>query len=382
MLLHFRFPQYFSKKIKEEISEVYAHASVANLAMSMMALFEPIFLYAVLGFTINQVMLFTALVYGTYIIFIPLGGKVASFYGYKHAIAFSVPFQILYWMVLIASQNDHSIAFIGALLYGLSKTFYWPGFHSLMARYADRDQVGREFGVVYSLISLTHIAGPLFAGFMSQRFGFTITFIITSVIYTLSLVPLFRAREIFTPKVYEYSQTWEMYKSYPKKFLGYLGFGEEMLALNIWPIFIYIIVKDFERAGALATVASLLAAVLALIIGKVTDQYSKRVLIRIGAFFGSIVWVMRFMAVSFWSTFFLDSLGRTSKELAFIPLSTVTYIRAENTHVVPYIVFFEQSLAVGKFLACLLGIIVFGLTGSFMALFILAGLFTLLYMFI
>ncbi len=382
MLLHFRFPQYFSKNIKEEISEVYAHSSVANLAMSMMALFEPIFLYAVLGFTIPQVLLFTALVYTTYIIFIPVGGKVASFYGYKHAIAFSVPFQILYWMVLIASQNDHSIAFIGAFLYGLSKTFYWPGFHSLMARYADRDQVGREFGVVYSLISLTHIAGPVFAGFLSERFGFTITFIITAIIYTISLVPLFRAREVFTPKVYEYSQTWEIYKSYPKKFLGYLGFGEEMFALNVWPIFIYIIVKDFERAGALATIASLLAAVLALIIGKVTDQYSKRILIRIGAFFGSIVWVMRFMAVSFWSTFFLDSLGRTSKELAFIPLSTVTYIRAENTHVVPYIVFFEQSLAMGKLLACILGIVVFGLTGSFMALFIVAGLFTLLYMFI
>jgi hypothetical protein len=46
------------------------------------------------------------------------------------------------------------------------------------------------------------------------------------------------------------------------------------------------------------------------------------------------------------------------------------------------VVFFEQALAIGKLLAALLGIVVFALTGSFMALFILAALFSLLYMFI
>jgi hypothetical protein len=68
--------------------------------------------------------------------------------------------------------------------------------------------------------------------------------------------------------------------------------------------------------------------------------------------------------------------------MAFIPISTVTYIRAEATHVVPYAVFFEQSLAIGKLTACLLGILLFSLTGSFMVLFILGALYSLLYMFV
>jgi hypothetical protein len=57
-------------------------------------------------------------------------------------------------------------------------------------------------------------------------------------------------------------------------------------------------------------------------------------------------------------------------------------LRAEANHILPYVVFFEQSLAIGKLLACILGIILFSLTGSFVVLFILAGAFSLLYMLI
>lgn len=352
------------------------------MASSMMLLFEPIFLYAVLGFSINQVMLFTAIVYGVYIVFIPWGGKIASFYGYKHAIALSVPFQIIYWAMLIASQDASHLAFAAGIFYGLSKSLYWPGFHSLMARYADQGQVGREFGVVYALISITHIAGPFLAGYISQNFGFTASFIIVMILQAGSLLPLFKAKEVFLPKVYSYSQTLALYRQFPKKALGYLGFGEEMLVLNIWPIFIYIVVKNYEEAGLLATGSSLVAALLALIVGKITDQYSKRILIKLGAFFTAMIWIARYIANSAGTVFATDTMSRASKEMAFIPISTATYIRAENTHVVPYVVFFEQSLAIGKLLACILGIIIFSLTGSFMALFVLGALFSLLYMFI
>src|SRR6185436_1552812 len=124
--------------------------------------------------------------------------------------------------------------------------------------------------------------------------------------------PLFRYNEVFTPKVYDYKITLGFFKTFPKKFLGYLGFGEEMFALNVWPILIYIIVKEVAGTGALATVSSLLASVLAIIVGRITDQYSKHILIKLGAFFGSLVWLARFMATTFGTTFFLDTLGRTS----------------------------------------------------------------------
>src|SRR3989344_1478918 len=382
MLLNFHIPQYFNKKVRQEIGELYAHSAIANLALSIVMLFEPIFLYVVLDFTIPQILGFMALVYAIYAIFIPWGGKVASEYGYKHAMAMSVPLQILYWSMLIISKENHALVLVAAAAFGFQKTLYWPGFHSLMARYADRSQVGREFGVVYAIISISHILGPFFGGFISAKSGLTATFIIASIIYCCSIIPLFTAKEIFTPKAYSFKDTWALYKTYPKKFLGYLGFGEELLVLTIWPIFIYTIIKDFGKTGLVATVASLVAAVLALAVGKITDQYTKRVLIKIGAFFTALIWIARTVATNVWNTLAVDTLSRTSKEMHFIPISTVTYLRAEAKPVVPYVVFFEQSLAIGKLLACLIGVLLFYATGSFMVLFILGALFSLLYMLI
>jgi MFS family permease len=295
----------------------------------------------------------------------------------------SVPFQILYWMILLAARQDSSLAFAAAIALAVQKALYWPGFHSLMARYADQRQMGREFGVVNSLANVMQILGPFLGGWMSQHFGLAATFITAAIISCCSVLPLFRAKEIFVPKVYRYKDTWALYKTYPKKFFGYTGFGEELLFLTIWPVFIYIVVNNYQNTGLIVTVASLFAAILALIIGKITDQYTKRVLIKMGAFFSSLIWLARTIIPStLWTVFAVDTLSRTSKEMDFIPISTVTYLRAEETHVVPYAVFFEQSLSVGKLIACLLGMLLFYLTGSFMVLFILGALFSLLYMYI
>jgi MFS family permease len=323
-----------------------------------------------------------AAVYALYILFIPLGARIISRYGYEHGIFFSIPFQILYWVFLFSSQTHFNLIYLAPVAFAIEKALFWPAFHADVARFAQDKQRGREFSVLYAIVNVVYIVGPFIGGAISETFGVRVTFILASVIYFCSFIPLFTTKEVFVPKLYDFRQTWELYKTYPKKFLGYLGFGEELLVLTVWPIFIYAVLKDYSETGSLVTIATLVATILALYIGKVTDQYSKRLLVKVGAFLYFLVWIARFVASSFWSTFAVESLSRTSKDLVFIPLSTLTYERANETHIMPYVVFFEQSLSVGKLVACLLGILLFTLTGSFYALFILAGLFSLLYMFI
>jgi MFS family permease len=293
-----------------------------------------------------------------------------------------VPFQIFYWLALIASIGHPAGAFLAAAMYGIQKSFYWPGFHSVIARYAQNGQVGREFGAAYAITNLSQIGGPLLGGIIAQYAGLPAAFFVAAVIYCFSIIPLLTAKEVFTPKNYSYSQTWDMYKNFPKKFLAYLGFGEELLVLTIWPIFIYIIVKDYKDTGLLAGAASLLAAIFALLLGNLSDRHAKHRLIKIGAYFNSLFWLARIGAYNFLTAFSLDTASKTAKETLFIPLSTLTYMRAEETHVVPYAVFFEQSLAIGKLSASLIGALLFYITGSFVVLFILAAVFSLLYIYI
>lgn len=382
MLLNFHFPHYFSKNVRKEMGQLYASSAISNFALSIITLFEPIFLYSVLHFSIPKILMFMAVVYAVYIIVIPFGGKFASIYGYRHCIALSVPFQIFFWLALLISPTYPAAAFLAAVVFGIQKSFYWPGFHSVIARYSQNQQVGREFGMVYAINSIAQIGGPLLGGILSQYLGISAAFLLASIIYCVSIVPLLLAKEIFIPKIYSFKDTLKLYRDYPKKFLGYIGFGEELLVMTIWPIFIFLVVKEYKDTGLLSAASSFVAAVLALFLGKISDQYTKRVLIKIGAFFSSVFWLGRIFAGTFVTAFTVDSFSKASKETLFIPLATLTYIRAEATHVVPYAVFFEQSLAIGKLSACLLGALLFSLTGSFVVLFILAAVYSLLYMYI
>lgn len=378
----FRLPYYFATSVRREIGELYVSTAIADLAIAVVLLFEPIFLYSVLHFTIGEVLLFMGAVYALYIVLIPFGAKIVSRFGYEHGIFFSIPFQILYWVFLFGSQTNIAWIYLAPLAFAIEKALFWPAFHADVARFARSEQRGREFSALYAIVNLVYILGPFLGGLLSEKFGVRVTFVVASAVYFCSFIPLFTTKEVFLPKLYQFRDTWAMYKTYPKKFLGYLGFGEELLVLTVWPIYIYVVVKDYKDIGVLAAVATLVATLLALYIGKISDKYSKRVLIRVGAFFYFLVWLARFIAGNFWSVFSVDALSRTSKDLVFIPLSTLTYERAEATHIMPYVVFFEQSLSVGKLLACVLGIAVFAATGSFFALFILAALFSILYGFI
>ena len=382
MLLNFHLPHYFTKKVRQEMGELYASSAISNFALSIITLFEPIFLYHVLHYSVPKVLMFMAVVYAVYIVIVPLGGKFASIYGYRHCIAISVPFQIFYWLALLVSVSHPNTAFLAAVIFGLQKSFYWPGFHAVIARYAQTAQVGREFGAAYAINNLSQVGGPLIGGILSQYVGLPAAFLLAAIIYCASAVPILMSQEIFTPKVYAFKQTWALYKTFPKKFLGYVGFGEELLVLTIWPIFIYIITKDYKDTGMLSAAGSLVSGMLALFLGKISDQYTKRVLVKIGAFFTAVFWLGRVFAHSFVSVFAADSLSKAAKETLFIPLSTLTYLRAEETHIVPYAVFFEQSLAIGKLSACLIGALLFSLTGSFVVLFMIAAAYSLLYMYI
>lgn len=379
MIFHFHLPHYFAAKVRSQVEHLYSATAIGNLAQAIIALFEPIFLYAVLGLSLVEVLLFTAVVYGLYIVMIPFGAKIASRIGYAHTILISTPIVILYWLSLVGAREVYELIYAAPILLAISKTLYWPAWHATLARFANTKQVAREFSVMYAIMNFMQILGPMVGGFLSMFFGVNSIFIIGSIIYACSAFPLMLTKESFVPKAYKYHDTWNLIKKYPVKFLGYFGFGEELLVMVVWPIYIFIIVQDYQNVGSLVTVASLAATGLALLIGIYSDKYGNNKVLQIGSFFYFLSWLARIPVVSPFGAFITDTISRTAKTLVFIPVTAVTYERAETTQVLPYIVGMEQMLSVGKFVAAAIGLIVFAATGSFIALFILAAIFSLFY---
>lgn len=100
-----QFRNYFSTALRREIAELYASVGIANFALAVVSIFEPIFLYAVLHLSVPDILLFNGIVYAVYLFGIIVGGKVATRFGYAHGILFAIPFQILYWVFLYAGRT-------------------------------------------------------------------------------------------------------------------------------------------------------------------------------------------------------------------------------------------------------------------------------------
>jgi hypothetical protein len=372
-------PGYLSHHLSREIKEIYWAKAISDFALAAVMLFEPIFLYSVLGFTLQQVVLFFVAVYGLYLVLLPLGAKVAASRGYEHSILFSSFFQVLYWALLFASQEIQFWIYLAPFALAVQKSLYWPAFHADMARFSSADQRGRENSGLYAMISAIFIIGPLAGGFILQEWGYAALFVLVTILTLLSNLPLFTTIEKFVPKKYNYSDTWAMFKVYPRQMLGYWGYGEELVQLTIWPIFIFLTVPDFFKLGTIISISTLIATLVMLYVGVLTDQRSKQLLIRIFSLFNALFWFIRPYMPGLNGIITTNTLGTISKNSLTVPVTALTYDHANETHIMPYVVFFEQNLIIGKLLMMLVILAVTVFTSSFVPLLLLAGAFSLLF---
>ncbi|MBP9686479.1 MAG: MFS transporter [Candidatus Doudnabacteria bacterium] len=382
MTLKLRLPHYFTFRLEQEVKDLYASAGVADVALAAMLIFEPIYMYQALGLSVVHILLFFAAVYFWYILLIPLGGFVTAKLGYRKALVVSVPFQILYWVSLIFAARYPVLLWIAPIFYALEKSFYWPGFHAIVARFANQGQVGREFSALTAIIQCAHILGPLVGGIIAQLAGGQYLLVVACAVYALSVIPLLLHKEQFQERSFSFRSVLRLYKKHPRYSLAYWGFGEELIALTVWPVFIYVAVAGYQDTGFVITIASILSAIISLYIGKLTDGHSKFSLLQLGTWLSALGWFVRPFLGGTQGALLADTSARVGKNLYFIPLSTVTYERAEAEDIMPYIVFFEQSLSVGKLAIALIAAALLLLTSSFVPIFILAGVFSLLYLYL
>lgn len=382
MTLKLRLPHYFTFRLEQEVKDLYASAGIADVALAAMLIFEPIYMYQALNLSVVQILLFFAAVYFWYILLIPLGGKITAKYGYRKALVWSVPFQILYWLSLLFAGSHSFLLWIAPIFYALEKSFYWPGFHAIVARFANQGQVGREFGVLSAIIQCAHILGPLVGGIIAQIAGGQYLLMVACAVYALSVIPLLLHKEQFQERPFSFRSVLRLYKRHRQYSLAYWGFGEELIALTVWPIFIYVAVSGYQDTGLVITLASVISAIISVYIGKLTDGHSKFSLLQLGTWVTAAGWLVRPFLGAAQGTLITDTGARVGKNLYFIPLSTITYERAEAEDIVPYIVFFEQSLSFGKLAIALIAAAFFLLTPSFAPAFVLAGVFALFYLFL
>ena len=100
---------FFAGRMTRQVRELYASTIILNFSLSMINIFEPIFIFSLfyeqvgLKGALENVLFFYLAVYVAYFFAIPLGAAFAKRYGYENSIAVGSIFQICFYFSLFAS---------------------------------------------------------------------------------------------------------------------------------------------------------------------------------------------------------------------------------------------------------------------------------------
>lgn len=372
---------YLPSHASPHLKELYAVMGMMNFVFSALMLFEPIYLYTI-GFALWQIMLFYAGVYGLYFFLMPIGGIVAKRKGFEHSIMYSSVFLILYLVFLLAIPLYPSFVVLAAFALAIQKTFFWPGYHADFAYFSQSDERGRQVSVVAIVESIASVLGPLAGAFIASQFGFGALFTLICVVILFSNAPFFLMKEQFVPSPFDYREPYRYLREKQNRpyFWGYVGFGEELIVVTVWPIFFFITFGTILSTGIAIALSTFITIIIAIYIGKSSDFADRKLIVRIGALFITLSWFLRLLARGAPSVVALDFFSRVSKNIFAIPMVASLYEYASHTSLIKNMIFFEMSLTVGKFFTALVLAAVFYWFGAVWQIaFILGGLLSLFF---
>lgn len=389
---NFFIDHYLKHSLRREISELYISVAIKNFAFSMIVIFEPIYIYKLYN-SLSAVFLYYAVTYTLYFLIVPLGGKAAAKYGFEHCMLYSIPFAILYFLILSQIPNFWWLILFAPFFSIGYKTLFWPSYHTDFAHYSKSGYKGREISTLSFISTMAMIVGPIIGGIVLTKFGFEVLFVLVSIIGLVSMAPLFTTKEKFTPHKFSYRKALKRfvapYRHYKRKdSLAYFGYGEELISMTAWSMFIFLVIKKFYLMGLLVSIVIILVSILSLYIGKLSDtlkRKDKKKLLNFSAVFLCVSWFLRPFASNWLSILLVDIFSKGSKAGIIYPLYTFVYSGGENNKgFLKYVIFYEMSLTTGKmmiaWLIFLLSLCLSGFNFWFIA-FALTGLWSLFFLF-
>lgn len=379
-LRHF-IEHYLAPHPSAQVKELFQSTAILDFATASVMLFEPVYLRQA-GLSIEQILLFFLVLYVAYFLLLPLGGRICRKNGYEHSILYSSPFLILYYLSLFAIPFSRFFIISAIVSLVIQKILYWPGYHANFATWGSADERGREISNRAVISSVASTLAPVFGGLVVAFFGFKSLFGVVAGLILLSNVPLLRTPELFIPKSFAYTGAMKRIFDPAKRrqLFGFMGFGEELIALVLWPIFISLMVPNFVLFGAVISLSMLTTVLVTLYIGRLADEGSRHVLIRTGVVYASASWLIRPLIVGGFGVFLMDAFYRVTKNTMAVPMMAVVYDEGKGDGIMESVVFFEMALSLGKIAAAALGIVILRLfPGSWPAVFIMAAVFTCLF---
>lgn len=347
---------------KRELTQIYLSVALRGLAISMLGLFIPLYLYQELGVSLNTTLIFFIFYSVIFAIFTPISAKFASVYGTKHTVLLSVPFYLAFVIGLYLLPKYQIPLMVVSLILGISQALYWMGMHLAFHHASDHQHRGEEVGKQKAASIVATIAGPFSGGLLITFLGFQFVFLLAGVLLIVATFILFISGE--NQVRYHFSVRSMVNKHNWRDYIFFVSRGTSVIARGvIWPLFIFIMLKSYISLGIVGSLMSVVSAILLLMMGKLSDHKDRRRIIRWVSGFETISWILRAMATTIGQIYGVTIFSGITEGVRESPLGALEYDKAKGD-VVGYFVSREIFICLGRILLLTVAIMTSSLAGS------------------
>ena len=332
MPFHFTPINFLHYFLKREANQFFTSVAIRSLALGMVLIFEPIFLFNYFNDSLPLTVLYFAAVHGLYGLLVALAAKLVSKIGLKHSILFSHFFFIGYYLILFFIYESYILLPLAILIKVVAMLLFWPAFHIDFVRFSEKGYSGRQVGKMNVIYSVPTILSPLIGGVILSIGGYPALFAAVLVVLFSSSIPMFLSKETFVAYTDTYLKSWWRIfrKENLKNTVAFTALGMEYsVNLYVWPLFMFTLAISYEAMGGIITFSLAVAALFALYMGRISDSISNRVwFLNIGSVLTSVAWVIKYFVITPFDAFLAHTLYRICRTSASIPFETFYYERA------------------------------------------------------
>jgi MFS family permease len=289
-------PRHFWRQVGfNELSELYTSQLLRSLAVHLIGLFTPVYLYS-LGYSLVEIALFHV---GWFIVrpAIDIGSAfIIARIGPKHTMLMSAVIHVTYLALLLTLETYRwpliGVALVGTTAYGL----YLLALHVDFSKIKHTDHGGKELSYLVTVERLGAVAGPVVGGVVASFYDPRYTIGLAMCILLISAVPLFLSAEAVQTrqKIKFKGLDWRPHaRDYVSAVPATL---ENAVSIIVWPLFISVFIlgeNAFAKLGAIVSLSTLSSILLSRSIGGLIDNQRGRQLLVTGSILNALLHLYR-----------------------------------------------------------------------------------------
>ena len=319
---------HFLHGFNRELTELYAASVIRGFALTLIAIFEPIYLYIIFDHSFFKTFLFLGVSYLLTALWVPFGGKTLARIGVKHTMLISLPFVFVYYLGLWQYEALGFFIILLPAFFAAYTVLYWVAFHFDFARFSDHKQRGRHMSYSYIIISAVASVAPFVGGFVIHRSGFPMLFAIVLSLLFASMIPLFLSKEIHGVYHDSYFKTFGsiLKRENRPKMLGFASAGAEVVIQSkVWPLFLFTIAIGFETLGGIMTASLVVGMLFFFYVGRLSDRIGTQRLLLVGGILNAVLWPIKVFVATPLNAFLAQTLHSFGRSAVHIPFGALFY---------------------------------------------------------